>query len=120
MAALLLAPQTRAQSDTAPAQNSASSSVVSAVNGENHYTWTESYGGSVNTDAAVMSLDSSVGYTFGAHTYVDAGLPVYFVRATTTTSTGASTTNSFTVLGDLYGLVRFSFPTPVLNFKTQF
>ena len=117
---LLLAPQTRAQTSGGSSSASSSTSVVSAVPYENHYTWIESYSGSVNTDAAVMSLDSSVGYTFGAHTYVDAGLPIYFVRATATSATGTSTTNSFTALGDLYGLVRFSFPTPLLNFKTQF
>jgi len=66
-----------------------------------------------------MLLDSSLGYLFGRHLLVDAGVPVYFVRANSTTSSGASTTNSFTELGDVYGQVRLSFPNPALNFKTQ-
>jgi len=67
----------------------------------------------------VMLLDSSVGYQFGRHLLVDAGIPVYFIRANTTTASGASTTNSFTDLGDVYAQVRLSFPNPALNFKTQ-
>jgi len=66
-----------------------------------------------------MLVDSSVGYRFGRHLLVDAGVPVYFVRANTTTASGASTTNSFTDLGDIYGQIRLSFPNPALNFKTQ-
>ncbi len=50
---------------------------------------------------------------------VDAGVPIYFIRANTTTASGASTANSFTDLGDVYGQVRLSFPNPALNFKTQ-
>ena len=51
---------------------------------------------------------------------IGGGIPVYFVRASTTSSTGTTTTNSFTALGDIYGQVRLSFPNPFLNFKTQF
>jgi hypothetical protein len=67
----------------------------------------------------VTLLDSSVGYLFGRHLSVDAGIPVYFVHADTTTTSGGSTTNSFTGLGDVYGQVRLSFPNPALNLKTQ-
>ena len=66
-----------------------------------------------------MLLDSSAGYLFGRHLLMDAGVPVYFVRANTATSSGVSTTNSFAELGDVYGQVRLSFPNPALNFKTQ-
>src|SRR5258707_3630837 len=66
-----------------------------------------------------MLLDSSAGYLFGRHLLLDAGVPVYFVRANTATASGASTTNSFTDLGDIYGQIRLSFPNPALNFKTQ-
>lgn len=93
--------------------------MISAGGEENHYTWVESFNGSSNTDGQVMMLDSSAGYVFGAHVLVDGGMPVYFVRATTTANTGASTTTSFTALGDVYGQFRLSFPNPFLNFKTQ-
>src|SRR5258708_20160788 len=66
-----------------------------------------------------MVLGCSVGYLFGRHLLVDAGVSVYFVRANSTESTGASTTTSFTELGDVYAQVRLSFPNPALNWKTQ-
>ena len=117
-AALLLAPQVRAQiNSSAPSGNS--SSAIPAMRSEDHFTWIEQFDGSSNTEGQVMLLDSSVGYLFGRHLLVDAGIPVYFVRANTTTSTGVSTTNSFTDLGDVYVQVRLSFPNPAMNFKTQ-
>src|SRR5713101_7880947 len=118
-AALLLVPQVRAQANSgAPSVNS-SPSVNPAMRSEGHFTWIEQFDGSSNTEGQVMLLDSSAGYLFGRHLLVDAGVPVYFIRANTTTSSGASTTNSFTDLGDVYGQVRLSFPNPALNFKTQ-
>ena len=96
-----------------------SASVISARGSENHYTWIEQFEGSSNTRGQVMLLDSSVGYVFGRHVWAGGGIPVYFVRATTTSSVGTSTTNSFTALGDSYGQFRLSFPSPILNFKTQ-
>jgi len=117
-AALLLLPQARAQANSsAPSSNS--SSVIPAMRSD-HFTWIEQFDGSSNTEGQVTLLDSSVGYLYGRHLLVDAGVPVYFVRANTTTASGASTTNSFTGLGDIYGQVQFSFPNPTLNFKTQF
>jgi hypothetical protein len=121
VSALLLVPQARAQannSSSTPNTNS-SSSVIPAVRSADHFTWIEQFDGSSNTEGQVMLLDSSVGYLYGRHLLVDAGVPVYFVRANTTTTSGASTTNSSTDLGDVYGQVRLSFPNPALNFKTQ-
>jgi hypothetical protein len=103
------------------AQNdNASTSVIPAARSEDRVTWIEQFEGSSNTEGQVMFLDSSVGYVFGPHFLVNAGVPVYFVHANTKTSSGASTTNSFTALGDVYGQARLSFPSPALNFKTQF
>jgi hypothetical protein len=96
-----------------------SASVISAAGSEDHYTWIEEFEGSSNTEGQVMLLDSSAGYVFGRHVLVDGGIPVYFVRANTTSATGTSTTNSFTALGDIYGQFRLSFPNPMLNFRTQ-
>ena len=118
-ALLLLPSQAHAQTTSTEPANTSSASVISPVGSENQYSWIESYDGSFNALGDVMVLDSSAGYNFGPHTYVGGGIPIYCVRATTTTSTGTSTSNSFTALGDLYGLVRFSFLNPALNFKTQ-
>ena len=127
---LLVVPSARSQtyggglgsSETSgsPSTNAeASASVISAGGSENHYTWIEEFQGSSNTDGQVMLLDSSAGYLFGRHFLVGGGIPVYFVRATTTSISGTSTTNSFTALGDVYAQARLSFPSPVVNFKTQ-
>jgi hypothetical protein len=97
----------------------ASTSIIPAVGSESHYTWIEQFEGSSNAEGQVMLLDSSAGYVFGRHLLVDGGLPVYFIRATTTSTSGTSTTNSFSALGDIYGQVRLSFPNPAVSFKTQ-
>src|SRR5258707_6933059 len=118
-AALLLVPQVRAQANSgAPGVNS-SPSVNPAMRSEDHFTWIEQFDGSSNTEGQVMLLDSSAGYLFGRHLLVDAGVPIYFIRANTTTASGASTANWFRDLGDVYGQVGLSFLNPALNFKTQ-
>jgi hypothetical protein len=116
---LLLAPQLRAQGNSSPPGDNSSASIIPAAGSENHYMWTEEFEGSSNAEGQVMLFDSSVGYVFGRHVLVDGGIPVYFVRANTTSAAGTSTTNSFTALGDIYGQLRLSFPNPILNFKTQ-
>jgi len=118
-AAVLFVPQVRAQSNSSAPSSNSSPSLNPAMRSEDHFTWIEQFDGSSNTEGQVMLLDSSVGYLFGRHLLVDAGVPVYFIRANATTASGASTTNSFTDLGDVYGQVRLSFPNPALNFKTQ-
>jgi hypothetical protein len=118
-AALLFVPQVRAQSNSSAPSSNSSPSVKPAMRSEDHFTWVEQFDGSSNTEGQVMLLDSSVGYLFGRHLLVDGGVPVYFIRASTTTASGASTTNSLTDLGDVYGQVRLSFPNPALNLKTQ-
>lgn len=119
LAAVLFVPPARAQSNRVAPGNNSSSSIIPAIGDEGHYTWVEEFDGSSDTDGQVMMLDSSAGYVFGPHLFAGGGIPVYFVRATTTTSTGTSGTNSFSALGDIYGQVRLSFPNPILNFKTQ-
>jgi len=118
-AAVLFLPQVRAQSNSSAPSSNSSLPVNPAMRPQDHLTWVERFDGSSNTEGQVMLLDSSVGYVFGRYLLVDAGVPVYFVRANATTASGASTTNSFTDLGDVYGQVRLSFPNPALNFKTQ-
>jgi len=118
-AAVVFVPEVRAQSNSSASSSNSSPSVTPALRSEDHFTWIEQFDGSSNAEGQVMLLDSSLGYVFGRYVLVDAGVPVYFVRAKATTASGASTTNSFTDLGDVYGQVRLSFPNPALNFKTQ-
>jgi hypothetical protein len=118
-AALLFVPHVRAQANSSVPSSNSSTSLNPAIRSEDHFTWVEQFNGSSNTEGQVMLLDSSVGYLFGRHLLVDGGIPVYFIRANTTTTSGTSTTDSFTDLGDVYGQVRLSFPNPALNFKTQ-
>jgi len=117
--ALLFAQQVRAQTNSGAPSSNPSAPALPAMRAEDHFAWIEQFSGSANSEGQVTLLDSSAGYLFGRHILLDAGVPVYFVRANTTTSSGASTTNSFTELGDVYGQVRLSFPNPALNFKTQ-
>jgi len=96
----------------------ASAQVTPAANFNRHYLWTEEFDGSANSEGQVMSIDSSVGYVFSRHFGVDAGIPIYFVRGTSTTSTGGTTTTSNNGLGDAYLQLRLAFANPVLNYKT--
>ena len=109
-AAFTFAPRAFAQISGASPTSSVNSTSgpVSAIGSQNQWSWTESFDGSLNTVGDVMELDSSVGDTFGPHTFVGAGIPVYFVHATAISSTGTSTANSFTALGDFHALVRLS------------
>jgi hypothetical protein len=56
----------------------------------------------------------TVGYNFNSHFSVDGGLPVYFVRpsSSTTSSSGLSSSNG---IGNVYGQVRLTLANPVLN-----
>jgi len=124
VATMLLAARLGAQSN--PSSNSSSASnnapvsaqVTPAANFTGHYLWTEEFDGSTNSEGQVMSIDSSVGYVFSRHFGVDAGIPIYFVRGTSTTSTGGTTTTSNNGIGDAYLQLRFAFANPVLNYKT--
>jgi hypothetical protein len=77
------------------------------------FTFYERFQGSVNTLGAVNQLDTSLGYKFNSHFGVDAGIPVYFVRpsSSTTTTTGTSSSNG---ICNVYSQVRLTFANPVL------
>jgi len=81
------------------------------------FTFYERFQGSVNTLGAVNQLDTSFGYKFNSHFGVDAGIPVYFVRpsSSTTATTGTSSSNG---IGNVYGQVRLTFANPVLNYES--
>jgi hypothetical protein len=110
-----LADSSRTDSSPSPASNSAK--VIPAGDFMNHYLWTEKFSGSTNSQGQVLSLDSIVGYVFSNHFGVNAGIPIYFVHGTSTTSTGGTTSTSNAGLGDAYLQLRFAFPNPLLNYK---
>jgi len=70
------------------------------------------FGGTSNSDGQVYKLDPSVGYSFSGHFGMDVGIPVYFVRASSTT-TGTTSTNG---IGNPYLDLRLKFQKPWLNF----
>ena len=105
---------------SSPSATSKSADVIPAGDFTNQYLWTEEFSGSTNSQGQVMSLDSTVGYVFSKRFGVDAGIPIYFVHDTTSTSTGGTTSTSNTGLGDGYLQLRFAFPNPSLNYKTVF
>jgi hypothetical protein len=78
---------------------------------EKGYTAYAEFGGTANSDGQVYRLDSSVGYNFSKHVGADLGLPIYFVRASSTT--GSISNNSF---GNPYLDLRLKFNNPAVNY----
>jgi hypothetical protein len=70
------------------------------------------FAGTSNSDGQVYKLDPSVGYNFSGHFGMDVGIPVYFVRASSTTA-GTTSTNG---IGNPYLDLRVKYLNPVLNF----
>lgn len=71
------------------------------------------FAGSSNSEGQVYKLDSSVGYNFSKHFGMDLGVPIYFVRASSST-TGGSTSNNG--MGNPYVDMRLKFNNPAVNF----
>jgi hypothetical protein len=69
------------------------------------------FGGTSNAEGQVYRLNSSVGYSFTEHFGVDFGVPIYFLRPSSTT--GAASGNG---LGNPYVDLRLKFLNPVVNF----
>jgi hypothetical protein len=61
-----------------------------------------------------MSLTSTTGYSFTSHFGLVAGIPVYFIRDSASTA-GATSSNG---IGDVFAGLHFSFPNPVVNYRT--
>jgi hypothetical protein len=70
------------------------------------------FAGTSNSDGQVYKLDPSVGYNFSGHFGMDVGIPVYFVRASSTTA-GPTSTNG---IGNPYLDARVKYLNPLLNF----
>jgi hypothetical protein len=92
---------------TTIAQNSAK---PAAKNDEGFTSYVE-FGGTSNSAGQVYELNSSVGYNFSRHFGMDVGIPLEFVRAST--STGPISNNG---IGNPYADLHLKFLSPVINF----
>src|SRR5712692_5232238 len=93
----------------------AQSNSVSKANPANEKGFTSyaEFGGTADSDGQVYSLDSSVGYNFNQHFGADLGLPIYFVRAASSTTGSSTSTNS---LGNPSLAMRLKFNNPAVHY----
>jgi hypothetical protein len=70
------------------------------------------FSGSVASGGDVFDWTTAAGYVFNKHFSADVGVPILFVRGTTSTGT----TTSSNGLGNIFGQLQFLEKTPVLNF----
>jgi hypothetical protein len=96
-----------------PALRAQTAPVESARGTDIGWQWVEQFAGSANTDGQVMALTSSFGYNFSSHLGLVAGLPVYFVHNSSST-TGATSVNG---IGDFFAGLRLSLPNPAVNYR---
>ena len=96
-----------------PVLRAQTTSVESAQRTDIGWQWVEQFAGSINTDGQIMALTSSGGYNFSSHVGLVAGLPVYFVHNSSSTTTPATSVNG---IGDIFAGLRLSFPNPVVNY----
>jgi hypothetical protein len=84
--------------------------------GDNAKGWTlfEGVEDSSNSFGQVYRLDTTAAYAFNKYFGVDAGVPVYFVHASPSTS-GMRSTNG---LGDVYIDLNLTFLNPVVNYAS--
>ena len=83
-----------------------------SVNDDKGFTSYVQFAGTSNSDGQVYKLDPSVGYNFSGHFGMDVGIPVYFVRASSTAA-GTTSTNG---IGNPYVDVRVKYLNPLFNF----
>ncbi len=83
-----------------------------SVNDDKGFTSYVQFAGTSNSDGQVYKLDPSVGYNFSGYFGMDVGIPVYFVRASSTAA-GTTSTNG---IGNPYVDVRVKYLNPILNF----
>src|SRR5438105_15792183 len=67
---------------------------------EKGYELYETLGGSFNSLGDVLSLDTQTGYRFNRHFGLTAGIPIYFVRSSSSVTGSNSSTNNG--VGDFY------------------
>ncbi|HLK03410.1 MAG TPA: hypothetical protein VKT53_03140 [Candidatus Acidoferrum sp.] len=74
-----------------------------------------SFDGSFDTGSKVFDWTTTTGYVFNQHFAVNAGVPILFVRGTS--STGSTTSSNG--LGDAFGQFVFSLKNPAVNYGSS-
>lgn len=69
------------------------------------------FGGTHNADGMIYDFTGSVGYNFSTHFGMDVGVPIYFVRPSSTT--GGTSSNG---IGDPFADMHVKWLSPVVNF----
>ena len=80
------------------------------------YTFYESFTGSSSSLGQVYKLNTTAGYSFNKYFGIDGGVPVYFVHASSTSTTSGFASGNG--IGDPYLQLRLTFNNPVLNYAT--
>jgi hypothetical protein len=89
----------------------AQSSAKPAAQADTGFTSHAEFGGTSNSDGQIYEINSSAGYNFSQHFGVDVGIPIYFVRASS--SLGGTSSNG---VGNPYVQARLRFLNPKINF----
>lgn len=84
---------------------------------ENGFVLYESFEGSSNTLGQVTRLNSAIGYKFNRYFSVDAGIPVYFIKASDSAiATGGQSGNG---IGNVYVDLFLTLSNPVLTYQSR-
>ncbi|HKW67652.1 MAG TPA: hypothetical protein VJP04_10225 [Terriglobales bacterium] len=83
--------------------------------GDTGFTSYVEFDGTSNAEGQVYRLNSSVGYSFTQHFGMDVGVPVYFVRPSSSVS-GTTGSTSGNGVGNPYLDLRLKFLNPAVNF----
>jgi hypothetical protein len=81
----------------------------------------ESFAGDSNADGQIMALTSSATYYFTDHFSARAGIPIYFDRAPSSTSSSTTTASGSTFssgIGDIFLTLGAAWKPPLVNFAT--
>jgi hypothetical protein len=76
------------------------------------------FGGSVDSSEHTMELDSNLGYNFTKHFGINAGLPIYLIGGSNTSSTGTKTKYSTNGLGNPYVGTMLKFANSRVNYNS--
>src|SRR5437660_7550710 len=78
-------------------------------------TFYERLSGTASRLGTVTRLDSTLGYNFNRYFGIDAGVPVYFVRPSSSTQAAVGSLSS-NGIGDFYGDLRLTLSNPMANY----
>ncbi len=116
--ALVSACATRAAAQASPAGRAGGGTQDTQEKG---ITMREAFEGSSSPDGQVLDLNTSTGYIFNKYFGVAAGMPIYFIHASTVapTSGQAPRTSSAGNLGDFYGSLNLALDNPVAAYGSS-